>query len=186
MKLFAVVMVAVVLTSVCDVQAQAPEGIKVRGTWHVEVRNADGSVAHRSDFINRLVRPDVLADLLGGKRVSTGWSIWLDGDICAGNDGSVGACMINAPRAGFSSPAKNEFLTLTVSSDSKVVLEGSATAARDGVIDQVSTLVTLCESASCTTGGTRTLFTVKDKGVMAPVPVRAGQIVQVRVEISFS
>ena len=145
--------------------APPPEGIHVHGNWTVTVSDADDSVAARHVFQNALTLQGAslltIALLPGaGFEVET-WGIRLDG----------GSSQIVIDPAE-SLPAGSDLNGLVVS--------GSAPSPSALTVDRVSTLVLASGG-----GGSGTIFTFTAKDLDTPIPVEAGQTVDVRVEISF-
>lgn len=183
---------------------EAREGIQVHGDWVIEVRNPDGTLASRHEFKNAL-RPaggDALARILARTWVPAAWSIVLAGSSsapCVYNGNPV-ACTIVEPvlavGSGHSGHISNN-LTIAPAPDVDyqnlnpylLRLSGSITAARAGDIGTVSTNLYACSGtsapASCGTDFAG-LAGFTSRTLPSPVPIAAGQIVQVMVTISFS
>lgn len=165
------------------------EGIKVHGDWTIEIRDPDGTLVTRHEFKNSLTSGNptdsgtaFLAQLLRGSIGVKEWVVRLGGRLPqpCGSDPNPSDCYITAPNSGFALPgvdiAKTLVLALT-STGEGLELSGNATAARAARIDLVTTDVFLIT-------GVQHSFT--SKGLSTPVAVAAGQIVQVKVVISFS
>lgn len=159
------------------------DGIGVKGSWTIDVRDVDGTLAESVDFTNDLLTSGHLdlARLLVGEASQSQWIVTAAGD--PGPCGT-GAADVTCAMYETSSSQGNEdagrFTTLEVARvDSSVRLSGSFTAARDTALDRVESVLTTCTSeGACETGA----FTGT---TIAPVDVAAGQIVQVTVELSF-
>jgi len=180
-------------------QDRPSDSIKVHGHWVIEVHNRDGSLASRTEFENALVPSSAspfLANLLA-RNVSVGfWNVTL-----AANGGPLQPCSISAPLVGgtvvfpcnITEPNNPYFhphsLNLAVTAPGGALqLSGSVTAENDAPIQVVSTQFVQCAptinaAASCPSALDGT-FT--SRLLSQPIPVAAGQIVQVTVTISFS
>ena len=171
------------------------EGLRVHGHWTIEVRNPDGTLVERRDFENALsigVGDVHLVNVLARTRTAGTWTITANGSsqICEEPAGTPNICWLMestdpTPSVG------NVFKTLTTSvSGGTLVLNGTATAQRDGQITSVSTRDNHCSSsntpASCTGGNTAGSDGFTGTLLATPVSVLNGQQVQVRVVISFS
>jgi hypothetical protein len=171
------------------------EGIQVHGHWIIEVREPDGRVASRYEFDNDLTDGDLALSKLLARDLSVGgWIIRLYnlGGTLPWTDSP---CTIVESTDSLPPDART-FYNLTVVWDTspKVILSGTATAERDGAIDTVITVLTLCNSDVAPDDCPGTLdaqyqftraYLVPDI-YPAPIDVLDGQIVQVTVEISFS
>jgi hypothetical protein len=171
------------------------EGLRVHGHWTIEVRNPDGALVERRDFENALsigVGDVHLVNVLARTRTAGTWTITANGSpqICEEPAGTPNICWLMEP----SDPTPNVgnvFKTLTTSVvGGTLVLNGTATAQRDGQITAVSTRDNHCASsiapASCTGGNTAGSAGITSTALGTPVSVLTGQQVQVRVVISFS
>jgi hypothetical protein len=168
------------------------EGIKVHGHWVIEVRNPDGSLAHRREFENTLnpVGKSVLAALLSRNASPGTWSVAVFDGLCPVNAVGSTVCRLFDSATGFSGTA-NDFITLTTTLSlpgDAVILSGSFTAANSGNVTGVATGLGTCPATqapgNCTLTDARVEFS--GTGVTPPVPVQQGQIVQVKVTFSFS
>lgn len=185
-----------------------PDGIHVRGDWVIEIRTPDGDPVARHEFRNALVAVNggaqvggrgVLAGFLG-RTFGTVGNWWVD---IAGANGPCAAgsvarsCQLLEPsddRAASSTTFKNLVLSVPTEPVSfpaigtreiptgTLELSGQATAASDGSITDVGTTFDLCGIA------TNCFLTVRFTGhtLATPIPVSAGQIIQVKVVLSFS
>ena len=186
---------AVVLSVMCITEhpvAQAPpaqagdsraESIGIHGNWVIDVRNPDGSLARHLAFRNAL-QPDgatAMVNVLSGAQAFGPISVLLSGSPspCSGGRGST-PCIITPTSAAQSQPV------------GALVLTGTTTASIDGTINLVQTLTqTVCNSNGMTACGSpngQLVFTAFSfaSGGIAPIPVTAGQVIQVTVTLSFS
>lgn len=173
------------------------EGIKVHGHWTIEVTNPDGTLAERREFENALTGSGSanLADIMSRQKSVGGWLIHAGAAVAADSPfmqppSSGLDCWIVESAYVASQPWV--FRNLTVSAPSsgtnahKVVLSGTATAQRDGKIDNVTTGIwtldpALPPASSYPGGGLD--FTA---ATLTAVNVSAGQQIAVTVVISFS
>jgi len=183
---------------VAHAQAQAAgggprEGITVHGHWEIEVRNPDGSLAERREFENALVQTggQILAQLLGATLSPGPWV------IRAQRTGGYTYIVPPPPAANPTLLAGSNNLNVAVLGAS-LVLSGSFNATFDGSISGVGTFWALCDANQSPTGclafpritdfvlagldGNNTAFTATN----VQVAVQTGQIVQIRVTLSFS
>ena len=191
------------------------EGIKVHGHWTIDVRNPDGTLVTHREFENDLdlTGRGTLVSLLGRQKTNGGWLVELAGfsgtSPCEDSNSAIVACEIYESTAPWISP--NYFKTLTLSllslntGNDRLMLSGSATAARVGTIDLVNTAIYTCPwgvtTQVCTYPGGTSPYTnessLTSKRLAQPVNgvcpdpacavnVVAGQIIQVTVVISFS
>jgi hypothetical protein len=174
-----------------------PEGIKVHGHWTIEVRNADGTLESRREVENALVvweagGSSLLAGLLANFYSDPIWFVSLYGPDTTGpcqHEGSPGVpwpCHITESRSPFSGTEYSRNLVIGLPRQPSqqqrplgtLELSGSATAARD------ATLVRVSSSWFVQARNHFGDFTAKD--LTPGIPLRAGQIVQVKVVFSFS
>ena len=172
------------------------EGIKVHGDWTIEIRNADGTLASRHEFRNHLATGStdgsaLLAGILANFYTGHQLQINLEGSTTANRpcelQGQPFQCQIVDPSFGAAQPGFR-FNTLAIAvpitnndyASGAVELTGHATAARDGVVGKVLTVVHVQKAGTGFYGPLS--LTTRDVNV----PVTAGQIVQVRVLLSFS
>ena len=181
------------------------EGIKVHGAWTIDVRNPDGTLASHTEFRNSLTSsgPFTLINILTRVNSVGLWTVELatagvTGLCSPGGTIFLGSCFIHEPAStrttftffGVTGPIPGLFKTLTVSSvpGAYILLEGTATASLTDKIVEVKTTLDLCPPGTLPTGscgGGASTFTsafIPSGGVS----VQAGQIVQVKVMISFS
>ena len=193
--------------SAAPVAAQEREGIQVHGRWVIEVNNPDGTLVNRLEFDNALAPggAQLLAQYLTGSSPAR-WVIELGnygGSVNPCNGGTFGSFTQNSCLIvdGASVPlptGTSVFPTLTAAlggaASDQVVLTGTVTALGAGQIDYVATREGACGTftapASCNPAGTVLQFTVHDltnaQGQPAGLPIAAGQIVKVTVNLSFS
>ena len=172
------------------------EGIKVHGHWIIDVRNPDGSVVSRHEFENSLVTPSPLAKILGRQTTPSTWGISMSSSPAIFADASNNPYfqgLINEPAT--DAPACSDCfynLKLTVSGSGSLVLSGTAQATFSGSILSVDTALSGCSpttapasqpSYSCD-GHSSAYFTMRSLSL--PIPVTAGQHIDVTVTISFS
>ena len=196
--------------NVSNVHAQSPskatppspaggpkEGIKVHGHWTIDIRNPDGKLVSHHEFENALNGSGAftLGQLLQRTSKAGEWRISL-GDV--GNSNPNHPCLTannqqspcNIYETGSQFPEANAFKSLTVSStqadNNATGLTGTATAQRDGRIVTVQTQLSRCpvDTQGVCQPSSFEWFTTKS---LSPViNVVAGQIIQVKVVISFS
>ena len=180
--------------------------IKVHGHWVIDVRNPDGTPAARRDFdnavtpfgkthlVNVLLRSFSVAPFFIVVGSSTG-----DGP-CKGLPNLVGygpnMCFAAHPSSinGLTPSSVSPTLTQTIGGQGdRIILAGAITARTAGQIDMVATVQPTCiptaASSDCHSMGAGGAFTSHDlrdqQGALAPIPIVAGQIVQVTVTFSF-
>jgi hypothetical protein len=199
------VLVAVVCATGLGAQSQQ-EGLRVRGQWVIDIREPDGTLLRRVEFENALRArgQSVLASLLTGQASAGLWAISIGGynnqELCYNTSLEDVECRIDPPESSVS-PLPYRFKNLTivdttervgVPSGTSLVLSGSATIAIDGSIASVSTSLGICAStvtpelcdSGQAVGNNAPDFT--SHSLSPPVPVSAGQIVQVKVTLTFS
>lgn len=181
------------------------EGIKVHGNWTIEVRAADGTLIERHQFPNAFesTGQPPLAMVLAGNRSPGPWTIRLAGSSLPGSS----ACLIGSnptscdlvepPYTTTPAGTTFEFVTLkrTVPASGtdagKLVLAGTATAQRDGDIGRVHSIIGTCPATTppatpCVKGVPGYESAFFSAAQVGPYPLKAGQIIQVTVVISFS
>jgi hypothetical protein len=177
------------------------EGIKVHGRWTIDIKNADGSLVSHHEFQNALADGgQALVNLLAGSSAG-GWSIHFTAGSsavspCQGGTGGRSPNWCSVIPTNFTPSGTAQFATLTTApTTSSFTLNGTATALVAGEIGRVSTSVAVCirseTGESCASRGfeNANLFTDVSLGFPGKPPViqvAAGQIVQIRVVISFS
>jgi hypothetical protein len=182
--------------------------IKIHGHWVIDVRNPDGTTVERREFDNAITsfgKAHLANVLLRNFSVAPFM-------ILVGSSSPTGPCqgipnLANyGPNHCFSiHPSSNTglvpptavFPTMTQTvggpANSQIILAGSITTRNAGQIDLVATIQPTCipsaAPTSCHSLGAGGLFTSHDlrdqQGTLAPIPVVAGQIVQVMVTFSF-
>ncbi len=185
-------------------------GIKVHGHWTIDVRKADGTLVSHHEFENALTSTGGLglAQLLARGYTAGGWGILLDGGLCQGQL-IGGVCIIQEPSAPAGAGQDSSDLSVSVPAAGQanaglLVLKGSVTAQFAGQITTVRTRQSSCSPNASQTLGELTvsqcaaiaymgiilanpyIFDVTSRTLATPVPVGAGQFVQVTVVLSFS
>jgi len=177
------------------------EGVKVHGHWTIEVRNPDGTlVNHREvdNAFNTIQGAETLSKVLGRVITPGRWTITLGSgspnEICENPVGTPSInCFIQESSDGASQ--SNSFKTLVVTvtgSPNTLKISGSMTAARDGLINDISSFMSFClgtiSPATCRDSlpdGEGSLnFT--NTSLTTPIVVLADQQVQVSVVFTFS
>lgn len=175
------------------------EGIAVHGDWKIEVYDPDGTLAESHEFSNHLTDGgrSLLAQLLTGVGSSPEWEIVL-GDLGGLDFTGTSPCTDAYPVevGAFANPVNptvflEEACYIAVEAEiedqsaaSRIILNGSVDAARDGTIDIVETQGTTFISEPNTSFFETKVFTRNTE--IDPVDVTAGQTIQVTVEISFT
>lgn len=184
---------AALVLSACAGPASPPGAvIGIEGAWTLEVRDPGGSLVERREFHNAYVDDfNLLPMVLGGERTPGIWrvSLWganpaADNNICQNESAQWVFCDLTEGNT--SNP--DEFpLVLTVDT-AKITLQGAATAARDGSLGTVATLLHTCNPStdpdSCTTALSASLVT--QTALSSPVAVLANQSVETTVELTFA
>lgn len=176
------------------------EGIKVHGHWTIVIKNADGSIASRHEFDNALYRDGqaLLAALLSRSASVGPWYVLLDstGGVarpCIAG-GVPNPCAIAEPGAVLF-PNLQNFPNLVMQATgtpaTTIVLSGSAKSPNGGQIEVVSTDLGSCSPtvlpSVCATSPSATFgFAFTQHFLASPIPVQAGQTIDVTVTISFS
>ena len=158
------------------------DGIKVHGHWTIEVKNPDGTLDARHEIENALITQmgggrALLAGLLGNVYSDPKWSMFLWGSPApCGGPLPVDPCTLTEADLTVSTPMANqpEYAAGTME------LSGSVTILVDSTLFDVVSLWSVQRRGS--TARTHGGFTSKT----VSIPVRAGQIVQVKVVFSFS
>lgn len=204
---------AVLLLSASTIGAQghrsgpAQTSIEVRGHWIFEVRNPDGSGAKRYEFDNELIDARPLLATLSRQNTPAHWTVLLGDffgpEFCTrGNPPALVTCMLQEPGDQRDFGAKR-IPTLSVSLEgggfpNVLVLKGTFTADTAGQISSVQTGMSLCSNtvapaSPCDTSSNSVSYSFTrhvtqpsgPPSAGGPIPLAAGQIVQVRVEIRF-
>lgn len=172
------------------------EGIKVHGDWVIEVKNPDGTLAHRREFKNALETSGKysLAQFLSRRESVGEWQIWLGSTVgiqpCVYATGTY--CVVVESDSSWIGNNIFKTLTVSVSGSNNIVLVGTATAQASSSIGIVSTYVSRCASTipTSTPCDNPSLFTATTLSPTSsppgPIPVSLGQQIEVTVTISFS
>lgn len=179
--------------------SQPQQGIKVHGDWTIVIRNEDGSVASRHEFKNALVPSLGGQLLLRVLRHDSSVGEWV-----ISIQGTPGPCdrTVAAPGPGnciftqLSKTDTNQFPNLTLAipqsgpDAGKLVLTGSAKAARVSQFTAVTTFIEECPASVapanfCTGNFPQLTFTFQAIGSQN-ITVVANQTIDVTVVISFS
>jgi hypothetical protein len=176
-----IVVFANLLLLVPQIAAAQSEGIKVHGRWTIDVREADGALVQHHEFENALTGNGqwVLASWLSRSRVIGRWEVQFVKPLF--NNGFVSpcgpfACTMAEPSLVMSGVSLNSSNTAI----NAIQLVGSVTATQDGTIGDVRTMVGACiDDPMCSNAE----FTIKL--LPTPIVVASGQIVQVKVILSF-
>lgn len=175
------------------------EGIKVHGSWTIDVLEQDGTLVSHTEFENALetTGSDLLSSVLGHDAGLGKWYLFLDGVLgdrpCNTSLGIGSNCSI---QEGVFGPFPNSTGGLLVEAPTtgtnagKLVISGAIDAANDSNITTVETTVYSCATTSTpaeylTCGsGASTPFT--SASLSPTVAVLEGQSIQINVVISFS
>lgn len=177
-----------------SVRAQGPrEGIVVRGSWVIEVRNRDGSLASRHAFENGLAGLPMLSRILARSATPGFWHIGL----IAGTRNPFPAsgmfqneALITERDYGLTAPNFFKNLTLSDGVDGSFRLKGVATAVGGGSIASVATRNSICWSGTVASQDCQKTDILPDfftsKALTTPIELVAEQSVHVTVTITFS
>ena len=192
------------------------QGMKVHGHWIIDVKNADGTLAHHHEFENSLQYDgqQLLTGLLSGYAVMGGWEIYFTTQgggtsPCAG--GTAPFCAIVQSTTaqpglfacGLYTCVGGLTVTPTFGSGPTIKLAGSITAPNAGTIGWVFTGFGGCSKAGESGGSPTSTATTTPQACLAattvaltgtatsttvavPIAVASGQIIQVTVVLSFS
>ena len=174
--------------------------IGVNGRWTIEVRESNGTRVSRHEFNNALVSQRSLLLALSRQNTPGYWAVFIGDAYGVGSPCGAGQCALQEAGHTTTFSGMTKFVALTVSLEgsplpNKLVLQGTFTAPAAGQISEVQTLLTNCANTvapaspcASASGNTLTLHQMAPSGAppVGPIPVAAGQIVQVRVEITFS
>ena len=203
------VLSAILLTAATTVaqtgQSQPNPGqssIAVHGSWTIEIHESDGRLVNRYEFNNALNDPRALLFILARQRSVGHWAVTLSDQFNVGRPCANGTgCALHEAGDTNVFSDTTRFTGLTVSADplpnpTKIVLQGSFAAEATGQISYVATTLsvcdntvapaTLCQSHLVSSSLTTHITQQSGPPPLGPIPVAAGQIVQVRVEISFT
>lgn len=174
----------------------AAEGIQVHGHWIIEVYDGN-QLIERREFENALESTGsaTISELLAGESSVGTWLVHISNDVCASDaDGSPVVCNL-VPEGDDCSYCGAPSHTLSVSTPEsgedagKLILEGSFTADFDDAIEIVSTDVGPCSASTapsdCSDINLENGRGFTERFLSSPISVKAGQLVNVRVEISF-
>lgn len=170
------------------------EGIHVSGKWTIEIREADGTLVNQVVFYNALTPNGsrLLAQLLGGVRTPGFLQLDIGRDLCANDEDAPSPCLIFMPES--ANEFRYLFKTLTTEIPTEgaqagnLVVRGNFTAQLSGSIEYVNTRIEACDStvAASDCGNTGGAITITGTTLDPFVPVEAGQLVAVEVELSFN
>jgi hypothetical protein len=192
------VVVMVTLAGATPVSAETNEGIQVHGHWKIEILDPDGTLVRVTEFENALTvsGAGTLGRVAVGLRAVASLGIRIEDDSSGGpcDDGSGGLspCAITEMGTDYSVWFEPDSTNLQITATDTVVLEGSVTADHAVDVSVVDTIGKLCladvSPVDCRAipSGPITLFRYTTATLPSPVPVDAGQIIQVTVTISFS
>jgi hypothetical protein len=156
------------------------EGVTVHGDWVIEVRNPDGSLAHRRAFKNALVGAPLLASILARTVAPGAWSISLFGTGCSPVGGMP--CEIRE--------SAGELSVSVAGGGSQVVLTGTVTATNPLAthFESVGTSLGVCDPAVVPAATCPAITSAQFSAVGLPVhvPITFGQMARVTVTFSFS
>ena len=169
------------------------DGIRVHGHWTFEIREPDGTLARVVEFENAFVGQQILNLFLSRKNTIGLWRVFLVGDACGTDAAGTGCILLESKSV---QPANTtNFKTLTISTPSsgpnanKLVLQGTATAQRNGTITSVSSEVYQCPATSTPNApcsdSSNNYVTFTNTNI-DDVSLTDGQQVLVTVAISFS
>lgn len=175
------------------------EGIQVHGSWTIEVLEPDGQPVSRHEFENSLTSTGAarLPRFLGREDTVGFWVVTVQGSANANHPCRLTAtitasCVVFESASGVTEGG-HRFKNLTVSVPTsgtdvnKLVLSGTATAARAGDVGRVTTEGTHCLNTVAPSNCNIELYeSFTDKTLATPIPVSQGQIIQVKVAIGFS
>lgn len=175
------------------------DGIKVHGHWTIDVRRADGTLVSHHEFENALTSTGAMGLGLVLTRYYTmgGWGVMLDGGVCQGTFAPL--CAIQEPSATAGTADSTDLSVMVpgpgAANQGLLVLKGSVKTSTAGQITGVRTRLATCsdQTVSETTCAAQAqmstadnVFDVTSRTLATPIPVDAGQFVQVTVVLSFS
>ena len=166
------------------------EGIKVHGDWTIDIKNADGSIASHHEFKNALGAHGALrlALFLGRLQAPGLWTVFVYSPAGTANcNGNEAPCVLAEEAAYHGSRG---LLTVSVPesgpNQGRLVVSGAFTSPDARQIDRVESVLTTCPIGSAGCAIFPTLHPFSQRNLQSPIPVLAGQIVQVSVVFSFS
>jgi hypothetical protein len=169
-------------TALLVAQSPLKTGITVHGDWTIEIRTAGGALVNRRTFSNHL-SPEgatLLSSILTRTTTPTGWVVEIGGPGCAASP--AGSCRFTETREGdgkltvslFEPPNASGGGTLPA----RIILSGANTATAAGDVDHVLTRII--------TNPVSVYDLLTRANLQTDIPVSEGQIIQLKVEISFS
>jgi hypothetical protein len=168
------------------------ENVKVHGDWTIEVRNADGTLATRREFRNRLLDSGklALANFVTRQNTVGQWVVNITGGV---NNPNAIVCNTGCQISESTSTLGASHNLTVAQSPSGVVLSGSILPSKGGEINRVIADVIQCPptatpNAPCfiTAGGSAVYANFTFALLNLPITVADGQIVTVTVVFSFS
>lgn len=210
MRLGVSALVALVLLQIPHTAIAQSEGVKVHGRWTIDIREPNGTLVTHREFDNALMDNSryILASILRGDYTHGEWQIVLEGagsipgelspatSACS-IDGVPYFCLLVEPTHAEQYSEQPSWISRNLSTlpptQAGLILKGSITAARDGLIGKVRTVQTLCNgdmrATECKGNNPNAWIVGADtftSVVLAqPQSVVAGQIIQVTVVLSF-
>jgi hypothetical protein len=200
--LTALCLAAALLAAGATPAAEVPEGIsdgvKVHGHWKIEVFEPDGTRVSSYEFDNALdpFAKGTLRYLLDSQMSHGGWAVALAGPNYDGpcdQSGSQGACVLQEAGVVYlNNPHSTNLVVSALPSSYDFQIMGSVVADYASSVAFVQTRTKVCSGGNTAPTACRTLATgfgenpFTATNLATPVPVLAGQIIQVTVTISFS
>ena len=175
--------------------------IAVHGFWTIEIHESDGRLVNRYQFNNALNDQKALLFILARQKSVGRWAVILSDVFTVGQPCANGTiCALHEAGDTHVFSGSTNFTSLTVSAEplpapTRLILQGSLTAGATGQISGVATYLSVCDNTVAPATlcpdpawTALTLHSTQPSGPppVGPIPVAAGQIVQVRVEISFT
>jgi len=193
MRFRILVLIATAVVGFAAPSSAQSEGIKVRGRWTIEVRNADGTLASRTEFENALVangRNTLVGFLAGGARPIESWEVRLNtlgGALCqpANPCRSIATTRTGDGVQAFSTLTLEVPFNFTAPVEQIVRLKGSVTATSTEAnlsIGDVTSYTVVTDQKT----GNMVAISFTHHVLAQPIPVASGQIIQFTVEIAFS
>lgn len=172
------------------------DGIKVEGHWKITVKNPDGRVVLVRRFHNDPTQANqAIATFLARAYTPGYWFVQLNSTAsngaCVSSGTPVGCTLLDPNDNGAFSSSSSSFKTLTTSASgvqSTIGLNGSMTAQRDGVVDEVSTNLAVCNRtiAPSTACNLSAFWPFTDRTLGSPINLVTGQQLLVTVTLSFT
>lgn len=163
--------------------------IKVHGHWTIDVKNPDGTLSARHEFENALQAAGALkmASFLGRVSAPGLWYVLLYSPTGTPPCVQSGVPCILSENRVLDPTGGDLAVSVPISgpNQDKLVLTGSFTSPDARSFFRAFSALNVCAPVApgCQSGAGDHSFTMKD---FTPIPVQAGQIVQVTVVISFS